>query len=589
MCGLHCIIDFTNNTSPESIKKMTKAAAHRGVSVNIYTQAKDCYKCYMGHNLLPISTQKPILQPFTDAKKQYFLLFNGEIYNWKQIDKKFDFQNVSQSDTETLFCYLVQVAKNAELWGYLEGIFAFVFLDTQSNQLLTGRDNWGVKPLYCYQDEEKILFSSEIKPFWLSGQVQKNIRKEAINEYLTFKFPLRPHTFFENISEHPNFLQIWDLQNKTKKPIHRPITVPNPKFEANTIINDTERLLIEAVKKQYSDFFPPALLLSGGLDSTLLLALAREQNLNLHAFSIATDQNTFTQDTDFAQKAAKTFQVPLEQVSMEASLLNQLPDILSTADYPIADTAILPTFLIAQKAKNHKFRVLWSGAGADELFAGYYRHQAYAFYLKNPKIWTFFANILQKIPLSNRQIAKFLNNIKPDAWQTFLNFASMEIKKMKLNNFENKSLLEMALRWDKDHYLFSDILRINDFWAMQATQEVRVPYLDETLTTFVEQIPVDFLLKKGRKWILKEILSKRGGKKFAQRPKQGFGVPFGHWIRNDKYHHHFNFLKEPHHFVWEFLDFHQINAIWHRHQHQKADYTSELFAIYFLAVWLERQ
>lgn len=590
MCGLHCIIDFEHQTPLDAIKQMLEATRHRGLSEETHTQGfTKFYQFSLGHNLLPISSQNPVSQAFTDTEKRYFLLFNGEIYNWKKIDAKFSFSNTTQSDTETLFWYLVQVAENPSFWGELEGIFAFVFLDTQTHRLLTGRDKWGVKPLYGYQDEKKILFSSEMGAFWASGQVQKAIRKDAIAEYLTFKFPLRPNTFFENIFEHKTALQIWHLQSKTSESVHHLPAITTTKFEEAKVIVQTEKILLEVIEKQYSIHFPPALMLSGGIDSTLLLALAREQNLSLPAFSLITDQQKFTNDAYFAQKAAKLFQTPLEQIPVEASLLEKLPEILSKADYPIADTAIIPTLLIAQKAKNQNFRVLWSGAGADELFAGYNRHQAFAKYLSSPNKWVIIAKLLKNAPLLNRQISKFFHNIHPEAWQTFLNFASMEIKKPILNKFENQSLLQKALQWDKENYLFSDLLKINDFWAMQATLEVRVPYLDDTLTHYLEQIPADFLLQKGKKWILKEILVKRGGKIFAQRRKEGFGVPFGHWIRQNKYHHHFSFLKDAEHPIVEFLSLKQMNTIWHQHQTYKADFTAELFAIYFLAVWLEKQ
>lgn len=590
MCGIHCIIDFSKKTSAESISKMANTSAHRGLSTATPLQEiKDLYQFSLGHNLLPINTQKPVFQPFTDKKRRYFLLFNGEIYNWKKIDTKFNFQNISQSDTETLFLYLIELSKNPSLWGDLEGIFAFIFLDTQNHQLLTGRDRWGVKPLYCYQDDTKILFSSEINPFWASGQVRKNICKEAVNEYLTFKFPLRPKTFFENIYEHPNSLQIWDLRHRTQQLVQGSCRKPAPVFKAQRVVADTENLLIEAVKRQYPEFFPPALMLSGGLDSTLLLALAREQNLEVPAFSIVSKQQKFTKDTSFAQTAARLFRTPLEQIEIDDSLLDELPGIFAKADYPIADTAILPTYLIAQRAKEERFRVLWSGAGADELFAGYHRHQAYLIYLKKPKTWVWLARRLSKIPFRHRQIAKFITNIHPEPQQTFLNFASMEIKKIKINNFENKSLLQEALKWDRENYLFSDLLKVNDFWAMQATQEVRVPYLDGLLSSFVEQIPANFLLSRGKKWILKEILTKRGGKVFAQRRKQGFGIPFGHWIRKAKHHHHFSFLHKPQHPIREFLSSEEMSSIWLKHQNSLADYTAELFALYFLAAFLERQ
>jgi len=590
MCGVHCIVDFAKNDLIESIKAMAKATTHRGTEPpQIVQLTQTNFHIAFGHNLLPISAKQLVSQPFTNTQRRYFLVWNGEIYNYKKIDQKHHFANFSQSDTETLFNYLVAFSEKRATWGELEGIFAFVFYDTQNNRLLTARDRYGVKPLYYYQKDQKILFASEITAFWASGQVPRKIRKEAIDEYLTFKFPLRPNTFFENIYEHPNCLQIWNLETKTAETITFTTSNHTPTFNPTKVVSDTENLLLQAVKHQHSFFYPPALMLSGGVDSTLLLALARKQGLDLSAFSIVTDEKKFTKDIDFAQKAAQIYATPLEQIQVDISLLEQLPEILLQADYPIADTAILPTYLIAQKAKQQNIRVLWSGAGADELFAGYNRHEAFYYYLKNPKIWNAIAQIISKIPFRNRQLTKLVANIHPNPQQTFLNFASMEMLKTKINNFESKSLLDFALRWDRENYLFSDLLKINDFWAMQTTVEVRVPYLDDRLSEFAEQIPAEFLLKNGKKWILKEILARNGGKIFAQRRKEGFGIPFGHWIRQKHCHHLFDFLQKPHHAIFEHLDYQKAQFLWQSHQSCKADYSTELFAIYFLAVWLEGQ
>jgi asparagine synthase (glutamine-hydrolysing) len=590
MCGVHCIVDFAKNDLAESIKAMAKATTHRGTEPPQIVQLTQInFHIAFGHNLLPISTKQIVSQPFTNTQRRYFLVWNGEIYNYKKIDQKHHFTNFTQSDTETLFNYLVAFSEKKANWGELQGIFAFIFYDTQNNRLLTARDRHGVKPLYYYQKDQKILFASEIQAFWASTLVQKNIRKEAINEYLTFKFPLRPDTFFENLYEHPNCLQIWNLETKTTETITPTILSDTPTFNPASIVSVTEKLLSEAVEKQYAHVYPPALMLSGGVDSTLLLALARRQGFDLPAFSIISDEKKFTKDANFAQKAAQIFQTPLEQICVDISFLEQLPEILLRADYPIADTAILPTYLIAQKAKQQNIRVLWNGAGADELFAGYNRHKAFYYYLKNPKFWNKLAQIASKIPFPNRQIAKFLDNIHPNEQQTFLNFASMEIKKSKVNYFESKSLLDFALHWDRENYLFSDLLKINDFWAMRTTVEVRVPYLDDTLSHFAEQIPAEFLLKNGKKWILKEILKRNGGKIFTQRRKEGFGIPFGHWIRQEKYFHLFDFLQKPRHTIFEHLSYQKAQFLWKNHQNLKADYTAELFAIYFLAVWLEGQ
>jgi asparagine synthase (glutamine-hydrolysing) len=156
MCGVHCIVDFAKNDLAESIKAMAKAATHRGTEPPQTLQlVQSNFHIAFGHNLLPISAKQLVLQPFTNTQRRYFLVWNGEIYNYKKIDQKHHFTNFTQSDTETLFNYLVAFSEKKANWGELQGIFAFIFYDTQNNRLLTARDRHGVKPLYYYQKDQK--------------------------------------------------------------------------------------------------------------------------------------------------------------------------------------------------------------------------------------------------------------------------------------------------------------------------------------------------------------------------------------------------------------------------------------------------
>ncbi|MCS6794568.1 MAG: asparagine synthase-related protein, partial [Raineya sp.] len=294
---------------------MLQSTLHRGKEAHQWKIIpNNDFQIFIGHNLLQINTtNQAAFQPFTDEKKRFWLIFNGEIYNFKEIDKKFNFTNQSHSDTETLWNYLQKVLENNAFWGELDGIFAFIFYDCQEKILLTARDEWGVKPLYIYQNSQLQILTSEVQSFWASGLANPQIRKEAITEYLLYKFALPPNTFFENIYTHPTALQVHYLaQNKTLQYPYKPRqTYVIEKNHKQYLVEQTQKFLENSIIKQIQGAFNPALLLSGGVDSTLLLALSQKLGYHLPAFSVCTNEKNFTQDAFYIQKAQEIYGVKI--------------------------------------------------------------------------------------------------------------------------------------------------------------------------------------------------------------------------------------------------------------------------------------
>ncbi|KOY87966.1 hypothetical protein AD998_19135 [bacterium 336/3] len=588
MCGIHCIVDISFSLNHASIEKMVAQSKHRGQDhTSILSTQTENYQISLGHNLLKINniTDKS-QQPFTD--ENYTLIFNGEIYNWKDLDKEFNFLNQSNSDTETLFYYLQLVAQDLNIWGKLKGIFAFVFWDKKQNILLSARDTYGVKPLYFALNNNCLTFSSEINSLIASGLVDKALHSPSIQEYLQYKFPLLPNTVFKNIQHHPCHLQFWDL---TKKPLELPRgfldkvenTIPT---ESNKILTQTNILLENAIHHQYSEHFPPALLLSGGVDSTLLLAKSTELGYKLPCLSIVCHEKNFTQDSYFAKLAAKQYNTHLQEVELQERHLELLPTLFQEADQPIGDGAIFTTYLICKEAKKD-FRVLWSGAGADELFGGYNRHWAFCQYLKYPSFWLMAKKIARFLPFG-RLGKRFLKGIDTSPSKTFINFCSLDILENRTATNTQIQTLDDALQWDREQYLQGDVLSLTDFWSMKHTIEVRVPYLDDDLANFARQIPANTLLRHGRKWILKHLLEQKGGKIYTQRKKEGFGLPFGHWLHNPKNSFLWDFTNNSQNAIFEYVPKGRFNYILQKHLSKQEDYTQELFALCALGWWLEK-
>ncbi|MCU0440244.1 MAG: asparagine synthase (glutamine-hydrolyzing) [Raineya sp.] len=588
MCGIHCIVDREFSLTSAPIKKMVAQSIHRGQDyTSVQTYQAENYQIFFGHNLLKInSITDKSQQPFHN--EHYTLVFNGEIYNWEDLDKKFNFANQSNSDTETLFHYLKLVAKEPYFWGKLKGIFAFVFWDKKRNILLSARDMYGVKPLYFTIRNNFLAFSSEINSLVASGLVDTTLQNSSVGDYLQHKFSLLPNTFFKDIQQHPCHLQTWDLNTKnldkssfSVDKIRR--TVPN---KLDEILTQTNSLLEKAIQNQYSEYFPPALLLSGGVDSTLLLAKSIQLGYQLPCFSIICDEKRFTQDSHFARLAAKQYKTDLHEVKLQEQHLELLPKLFQEADQPIGDGAMLTTYLICKEAKKD-FRVLWSGAGADEIFGGYNRHWAFYQYLKHPSFWIYAKKLAQFLPFG-RLGKRFLKGIDISPSKTFINFCSLDILENKNTTNIQIQTLDDALKWDREQYLQADILSLTDFWSMKHTIEVRVPYLDDDLANFAKQIPSQMLLKHGRKWILKKLLEQKDGKIYTQRKKEGFGIPFGHWLQNKKNNFLWDFAKNPQNPIFEYVPKARFQYILQKHLSRQEDYTQELFALCALGWWLEK-
>jgi len=249
---------------------------------------------------------------------------------------------------------------------------------------------------------------------------------------------------------------------------------------------------------------------------------------------------------------------------------------------------------------------LLSGAGADELFAGYNRHKAYYQYLKSLKDHPAYINGLKKfnrfIPSYNssfRLIKKLIDkvDIRPDVtWENFCSgddalcdLLTLQKKSSPLLSLSNEEWLHKGLQDDRERYLVADILAITDRMSMGQSVEVRVPYLDQSLLNFSDSLPPSFLLKHGRKWILKRLLIQNGGAEYAHRNKEGFGLPFQYWLAQQSTHPLIQQLRNPKAVMYRYLSYEKVQEILTLHLSRKRNLSVELWTLIVLAEWLEQQ
>ena len=537
-------------------------------------------------------------QPFT-IDHHYFLIFNGEIYNHKSLRKELLHSGVTfktESDTETLIWWLKihGVSRLSEL----NGMFAFVYVDKKKKETIIARDQHGIKPLYFLNSHGTFITASDLRSIVAHPKVSNEINKNQISHYLKYQFIKRPETIYKSIKElEPGHFLKWTngVYEEPQPYIH---FNSNKSFSAD-LFEPFQNHFNKSLILHSSDIHVPGIMLSGGIDSTLLLASAKRKGLDISAYSITMEEKawkTATDDTSFARQAAKQYQVPLHEYRIDEHVVDQLPEFFKSFDQPIGDSSAFLTWLISKYAKQNGSKILWSGAGADEYWAGYRRHALFKKYLQIKKYLPVgsekITGILSQLTFPNinpGDSRRFWSSFSPNAKSTYLQFVSSDPDLPYQENSAGAEFdLNDALNWDRNQYLISDVLALTDKASMAHGIEVRVPYLDNHLTSLAQSTEASVLLKHGAKWPLKHLLVKMDGGVYCSRKKQGFGLPF-ELILNDIYTFLWDFFYQPDHPIFEFVENKQMERLKYLHLGKHIGSGRSLWALLSLVKWLEHQ
>jgi len=571
MCGIVGI--FGGDLS--KINDANFAIKHRGPDdFGVYTNSSSMVS--LGHRRLSIiDTSSFGHQPMNSSDGKVIIVFNGEIYNYKELrsnlqKKGFDFRG--DSDTEVLLNLYISEGK--EMLTKLNGIFSFAIWDSNSNLLFVARDAMGVKPLYYFSEDGVFAFASEIKALLELTSKDKELNFESINHYLSFLWcpgsgtPLKSiHKVLPGeaiIIEKGNIIYKWLWY---ELPVFKKISKDLSKEQA--ILGAADHLR-KAVHRQMISDVPLGAFLSGGLDSSAIVAFAKEINPDIRCFSIETkgkQDNGRVDDLPFAKKVAKHLNVQLDVISLDSNTMaNDLESMIIQLDEPLADPAALNTLYISQLARKQGIKVLLSGTGGDDLFTGYSRH--YALQLENYWNWTprfirkSFEALTSNLDVNNafnRRIRKMFNGASLDPTNRLINYFKwtddkllqslysksfqQELKDTTVNKvmldflepiISNTSPLDQMLALEQRFFLADHNLNYNDKMSMASGVEVRVPFLDLDLVNFSARIPNKYK-QKGRigKWVLKKAMEPYLPRDIIYRPKTGFGVPLRTWMKND--------------------------------------------------------
>jgi asparagine synthase (glutamine-hydrolysing) len=523
----------------------------------------------LGHRRLSIIDLDTGKQPIHNEDETIYVVFNGEIYNFPELKKELEERGHSfytKTDTEVLVHLYEE--RGERCVESLAGMFAFAIWDGKRRKLLLARDRIGIKPLYYSNNGKALAFASEPKALLRLPWTEGRLDPQALSHYLSYDFIPAPHCIYEDIRKvPPGHLVIyqdgdlcceryWDLDLTDRF---------NGDLGEEELCEQIWKEFCQVVKAHLISDVPLGVLLSGGIDSTSVLAALRYEGVNdVKTFSIGFDDPSFDESRYFRMAASFFETEHHEEVLAPQKLIDIIPQVASILDEPLADASIMPTYLLSQFTKS-SVKVALGGDGGDELFAGYPTYQAFVlarYYEKLPQAIRSLAEaVVKRLPVSFGNMSldfrakKFIYGIPyppveryyiwmgtfpPDEKEALLT-PGIKRKLEDLNSFDVlhnylrgrtfNSELGKLLYLDTKLYLQDGVLVKVDRASMAHGLEVRVPFLDHRFVELVTGLPEGLKLKGfTTKYLWKRVIKDRIPDQIARRGKKGFGIPLGKWF-----------------------------------------------------------
>lgn len=548
--------------------------------------------------------------PMVSEDNKRILVFNGELYNHLKIRDsllELGYNFKSSSDTECVLYAYVEWGK--EFIDRLEGMFALGIYDANSNEFILGRDRTGEKPIYYWKNNNGFSFSSELKQLLIDSSLSRNLNLVALKQYLEDGFTKGSVTFINDVYKLPAASILTYNLTDSNISVKKYWNIPKQNIEncdKIILVDELDNLLAKSVKSQMISDVPLGVLLSGGVDSSLITTYAAEfSSTRLKTFHISFDGFKRYDESQFAKKVADYYNTEHHDLSGSDMNFNLIDEILNYYDEPLGDSSMLPTFLVSRLTKNY-VTVALGGDGGDELFGGY---TSYRDIIKQDEV-------LRKIPSSIKNIAShfgnflpvglkgknFLTNLNGNQYQRFVynrlfdpiaisNVLSSEMYS-RLTDISSKPILDDTgdliydiTRYDFQNYLVEDILVKVDRASMASSLEMRAPWLDKDLIEFAfSSVPSSLKSTHSELKILpKELLKKRLPISLEVDRKQGFSVPLNDWIASKWYN---DFVEEINNLPTLFNKKFILNMCYN--VKYGFSNSSRLFAIVVLSKWLKK-
>ncbi|QQS29664.1 MAG: asparagine synthase (glutamine-hydrolyzing) [Sphingobacteriales bacterium] len=575
MCGIAGIAAFTSSGQDyiPLIEQVTQTLRRRGPdnqSVFIHDQLA------FGHTRLSvIDTAETAHQPQFDQSGNYAIIFNGEIFNYQSLKAELTAEGVefrTHSDTEVLLYTYIR-------WGIsalkkLNGFFAFAIYHLPSKTLFLARDRFGIKPLLYFTDHDRFVFASEMKALF-AAKIPRSIDTASLYAYLQLNYVPQPFSIFQKVQHLPPgecmTIQLQTAQIRQEAYYKIPYLLPEnrPALPYPAAQQQLIALMDDAVQLRLISDVPLGAFLSGGIDSSVIVALASRHTKHLNTFSIGFKDEPLFDETKYARMVADKYQTNHTEFLLSTDDLYQhLFETLDYLDEPFADPSALAVNILSKHTRQ-KVTVSLSGDGADELFAGYHKHAAEL----QAKQWSRASGIsrlllplFNKLPQSRntylgnffRQINRFAKGLGLSEEQRYWIWASIltpEAARSLLANLpDEQSYLQRRTQWlnaiiqntgadfnrilltDMQLVLPGDMLRKVDSMSMAHGLEVRTPFLDYRVVNFAFSLPAEYKIIRGtKKRIVRDAFRTMLPAQLYNRPKQGFEIPLLRWLRTGLY------------------------------------------------------
>lgn len=612
MCGIcgYALTENLNGFDEHLIRRMVNTLSHRGPDGHgSYIRPHVAF----GHSRLSIIDIEGGAQPMFSEDESIALTFNGEIYNYKELKADLALRGhtfLTESDTEVII-HLYQ-EHGDQFLEKLNGMFAIGIWDEGRQQLLLARDRVGEKPLYYSHVRGQIIFASELKAIRHAPNLNLRVDTRALDNYLAYGYVPSPDSIYDAIKKLPqaHYLTWKDgviRINRYWEPSG------NAKFDSfEDALGQFQELLDDSIRIRLRSDVPVGAFLSGGADSSLIVARANElYSGSLQTFTIGFDEKDFdeSKEAELTARHIGTRHVTRQVESLDLSIL---PDLVRQYDEPFADPSAVPTYYVTREA-SLQLKVCLSGDGADELFGGYPQYQLEPFenvFLKMPGL---IRRSLLRLPAmimpQHMRGMGWINRMMVDGAVRYQQkigvFSSTERRELFRESYGDcvdfdASLLEPYFRnaeseienrqtADRNTYLADDILVKVDRSSMAHSLEVRTPYLDHRLVEFATALPIRYKISGAeQKRILRAALKPLVPAEVLMRRKRGFGLPLCEWFRGEHRGFVAERLLQKDNKIFEFIEPEPVSRLITNHNRGHRDFSERIWALIWLQEWFEQ-
>jgi asparagine synthase (glutamine-hydrolysing) len=618
MCGIAgAIVEAGSPMTGATLAGMLQSIEHRGPDGHGAREfaAAGGRRVYLGHRRLAIIDPEGARQPMCDDAARLALTFNGEIYNFRQLRDELaacGYRFARDSDTEVLL-------RAYQHWGEqvvekLRGMFAFAIWDGERQRLFMARDRFGEKPLFLHEDAHGVYFASEIKALLRLPKARPDVNLSAVWDYLSYRYVPGPRTLFRGIRKlPPAHCATWEDGRLTERRYwvapDRERSAPAAHPNGHAVPEFLERL-DEAVRMQMVSDVPFGAFLSGGLDSSTIVALMTRHNSKVKTFSVGFSDDGYS-ELGYAAEVARHFGTDHHELVVDSKdLIEHLPKLVGYRDAPVTEPSDIPIYMLSKEASKSVKMVL-TGEGSDEILGGYPKH-VFERFTQGYQLMPGFVRhgliqpLTQSLPYGFRRAKTAVTNLNIEDWperyaRWFGALSNSEREKLTVLRVNGHSVpargapfdadpsnssLRRILYCDQTSWLPDNLLERGDRMTMAASIESRVPFLDHHLAHYVSSLPDSYRVHGLKtKWVLRQAGKSLIPERILNRPKVGFRVPVNKWFQGPMKDYLDDHLRGPGSKTRGYFDPQVLDRVVDDHVAGRQNHEKLLWSLLNLEIW----